>query len=274
MKKQIIKHVFRMTTGALLTVLMTLLSQNLMAQESTAELAKAAQNPIANMMSFPFQNNTNFGIGPYNRTQNVLNIQPVLPFLNGRLITRTIMPIISQPDVTSETGSTNGFGDITFTAFYAPKSDGLVWGIGSAINIPTAKEGLGVGEWGFGPSLVALKITSKWVYGGLINNVWSFDDNNSLNLFFFQYFINYNLPDGLYLSSAPVITANWKAASGDQWTIPFGLSIGKIVKAGGKLPLNLQAGAYYNAVKPEYGADWQLRAQVVVLLPTSMLKKK
>lgn len=90
----------------------------------------------------------------------------------------------------------------------------------------------------------------------------------------FQYFINYNLPDGLYLTSAPIITSNWKAESGEQWTIPFGAGIGKIVKAGGKLPLNLQAGAYYNVVKPEFGADWQLRAQIGVLLPTSILKSK
>jgi hypothetical protein len=250
-------------------------SDAVFSQESKEELAKAAQNPIANMMSFPFQNNTNFGMGPFNRTQNTLNVQPVLPFFNGRLITRTIMPLISQPDLSSESGSTFGLGDITFTAFYAPESKGgLVWGIGPAINIPTAKEGLGTGEWGFGPSLVLLRITKKLVYGGVINNVWSVDENNSLNLFYFQYFINYNLPDGLYLTSAPIITSNWKADSGDQWTIPFGAGIGKIVKVGGKLPLNLQAGAYYNVVKPEYGADWQLRAMVVVLLPTSILKGK
>lgn len=259
---------------ATLVVISVLFSVTGFSQENTEELAKAAQNPIANMMSFPFQNNTNFGMGPYNRNQNILNIQPVLPFFNGRLITRTIMPIISQPDLSSESGSTNGFGDITFSAFYAPESKGLVWGIGPAINIPIANKDLGVGEWGFGPAFVALKITKKWVYGGLVNNVWSVDENQSLNLFFFQYFINYNLPDGLYLTSAPIITSNWKAESGEQWTIPFGAGIGKIVKAGGKLPLNLQAGAYYNVVKPEFGADWQLRAQIGVLLPTSILKSK
>lgn len=241
-------------------------------QESTEELAKLSQNPIANVMSFPFQNNTNFGTGPYNRTQNITNFQPVLPFFKGRLITRTIIPVISQPDLSSDSGSTFGFGDITFTAFYSPASKGeFVWGIGPAINIPTSKEGLGTGEWGFGPSLVALLITKKWVYGGVVNNIWSFDEKSSLNLFYFQYFINYNLLDGLYLTSAPIITSNWKSESGDQWTIPFGAGIGKIVKIGGKLPLNLQASAYYNAVKPKYGSDWQLRLMAVVLLPASIL---
>ena len=260
---------------ASITVFCSLLYVTGFSQESTEDLAKAAQNPIANMMSFPFQNNTSFGIGPYDRTQNVLNVQPVLPFFNGRLITRTIVPVISQPDLSSESESTFGLGDITFTAFYAPESKGgLVWGIGPAINIPTSGEGLGTGEWGFGPSLVLLRITKKWVYGGVLNNVWSVDENSSLNLFYLQYFINYNLLDGLYLTTAPILTSDWNAEPGDQWTIPFGAGIGKIVKVGGKLPVNLQASAYYNAVKPEYGADWQLRAMVVVLLPTSMLKNK
>jgi hypothetical protein len=253
-----------------IAVVFSFLSFTGFAQESTEELAKAAQNPIANMMSFPFQNNTNFGMGPYNRTQNVTNIQPVLPFFNGRLITRTIVPLISQPDLSSESGSTFGFGDITFTAFYAPQSKGgLVWGIGPAINIPTSGEGLGTGVWGFGPSLVLLRISKKWVYGGVFNNIWSVDENNSLNLFYFQYFINFNLPDGLYLTSAPILTSDWNAEPGDQWTIPFGAGIGKIVKAGGKLPVNLQVSAYYNAVKPEYGADWSIRFMAVVLLPTN-----
>ena len=115
-------------TGVCIVILVGL-TLSCFSQESQEELAKAAQNPIANMMSFPFQNNTNFGIGPYNRTQNVLNIQPVLPFFNGRLITRTILPLISQPDVNAETGGKFGLGDISFTAFYSPKSKGLIWGV-------------------------------------------------------------------------------------------------------------------------------------------------
>jgi hypothetical protein len=258
-------------TGVCIVILVGL-TLSCFSQESQEELAKAAQNPIANMMSFPFQNNTNFGMGPYNRTQNVLNIQPVLPFFKGRLITRTIVPFISQPDVNAESGGNFGVGDITLTAMYSPKSKGVIWGVGPIINFPTAATGLGAGEWGIGPSLVMLAMPGKWVLGGLANNVWSVG-NNSINNLLFQYFINYNLPKGAYVSSAPIITANWNAEKGDQWTVPFGLSYGKIVKVGGKLPLNLQAGGFYNVVKPAYGADWTLRMMVVILLPTSMLKK-
>lgn len=242
-------------------------------QETEADLAKAAQNPVANMISFPFQNNTNFGIGSFNRSQNVLNIQPVVPFFNGRLITRTIIPLISQPDIAAETGGTCGLGDINLTAFYSPVSKELIWGVGPVINFPTASSSnLGAKEWGAGPSFVALVMPGKWVLGGIVNNIWSFG-NDKINSLLFQYFINYNLPGGAYITSAPIITANWNAPDGDQWTIPFGAGAGKIIKVGGKLPLNLQLGAYYNVVKPDFGADWTLRAMVVVLLPTSVLKK-
>jgi len=71
----------------------------------------------------------------------------VIPFFKGRLITRTIFPVTSQPDLASESGSTFGLGDITFTAFYTPEyKGGIFWGFGPAINIPTAKQDIGVGE--------------------------------------------------------------------------------------------------------------------------------
>lgn len=255
-------------------LLLLLFTVNTNAQESNLELAKAAQNPIANMMSFPFMNSTTFGMGTYDRTQNVLNVQPVLPFFNGRLITRTILPVITQPDLGAESGSTTGIGDITFTAFYSPPSNKLTWGIGPVVNIPTAGDGLGAHEWGFGPSVIVLKLTPKWVYGFLTSNIWSAGGaENEINSFLFQYFLNYNLKNGYYISSAPIITANWLAEEGNQWTVPFGIGGGKIVKLGGKLPVNLQAQGFYNVVRPDNGGAWTLRLLAVVLLPTSIFKK-
>ncbi len=144
------------------------------AQQSTAELAKAAQNPIANMMSFPFQNNTAYNIGPYSRTQNVLNIQPVLPFADGRIITRTIIPIGWTPDYATEDETSVGLGDINITAFYSPASEGFTWGIGPVINFPTGGDVRGNQKWCAGPSLIMLAMPGKWVVGFLINNIWSF----------------------------------------------------------------------------------------------------
>jgi len=242
--------------------------------ESDQDLTKAAQNPIANIMSFPFQNNTNFKMGPdSNRTQNVLNIQPVIPLMHGRLITRTIFPLIWNPDYSQETGSNFGFGDILFTAFYSPESKGLTWGVGPVVQFPTGGPDFGTGKWSAGASVVALAMPGQWVIGALLNNIWSFagqENKPDVNFMTFQPFINYNLPN-FYFTFSPVVTANWEADSGNQWTVPLGLGLGKLIKLGGKLPVNLNASYFYNVVRPDYGPQYQVRLLAAVLLPASML---
>jgi len=259
-----------------IAIVVLLLSSSAWAAD--ADLARAAQNPIADMISLPFQNNTNFNVGPLEKTQNILNIQPVYPVnLNEEwnLITRTIVPLISQPAFTPSQDREFGLGDIQFSAFLSPKkptAGGLIWGVGAIAQLDTASnDRLGQGVWGLGPTAVALKIEGPWVYGGLVNNVWSVSEDSgrqNVNQFLFQPFINYNFPDipGRYLTFAPIITANWEADSGNQWTVPLGLGVGQIFRIG-KQPMNGQVSAYYNVEKPEYGADWQLRIQLQFLFP-------
>lgn len=255
----------------ILVILSIFLSSLIIAQESNENLTKAAQNPLANLISIPFQNNTNFNM-PGDRTQNVLNIQPVIPLYEGRLITRTIFPLIWNPDYTQDSGSDFGFGDISFTAFYAPESKGITWGIGPVVSIPTGDDTHGSGKWGIGPSIVALGMPGNWVVGGLINNIWSVagDENKSdVNFMTFQPFINYNFPD-FYLTFTPIITANWEEDSDNQWTVPLGIGVGKLIKLG-KLPVNFNVSYYNNVVKPEFAADWTLRVNATILLPASIL---
>lgn len=245
---------------------------NVSAQMTEDELAKIAQNPLANIISLPIQNNTNYNIGPFKRTQNITNIQPVIPFAEGKFITRIIIPIINQPNVFSENGNTRGIGDITLSAFYASNKGKVSWGVGPIINVPTAAKNLGIKEWGGGPSLVAVIKPGNWVIGALINNVWSFESNQSV--FALQPFINYNLPKGYYLSTSPKVTANWKSEPENQWTIPLGLAFGRIIKPKNFIPFNIQAGAYYNIEKPEFvGSDWTLRLSVTALIPKALLKR-
>jgi hypothetical protein len=246
------------------------------AELSAEQLAKMAQNPIGNLISVPFQDNINFNVGPEDGTQNVLNIQPVIPFnLNAdwNLITRTIIPVISQPAFVPEQDRRDGLGDILFSAWLSPSlpgAGGLIWGVGMAVQLPTETNNLGNDNWGLGPTAVVLHQAkgNPWVYGFLVNNVWSVGsgDDPSYNNLTFQYFINYNFPEGLYLTSTPIITANWKADSDDRWTVPFGGGVGKIFHFG-KLPVNTQIQAFYNVVTPDEGADWQLRFQVQFLFP-------
>jgi hypothetical protein len=247
------------------------------AEMSAEDLAKAAQNPIGNLVSVPFQNNTNFGVGPEGGTQDILNIQPVIPFeLNKdwNIITRTIVPLIWQPGSVPDEGTNFGLGDIQLSAFLSPSlpgAGGLIWGVGLITQMPTDTNDLGNKNWGLGPTAVVLKLEkgNPWVYGALVNNVWSLSSDQrggSYSNFLLQPFVNYNFPDGTYVNTAPIITADWKAESGQQWTVPLGLGVGKIFRFG-NLPVNMQVGAYYNVIKPDYGANWQLRAQVQFMFP-------
>lgn len=248
------------------------------AEEEATALAKAAQNPVADMISLPFQYNANFNFGPLNKRQDVLNIQPVYPIhLNSEwnVITRTIVPVISQPPVVQNQDSTNGLGDVQFSAFFSPvkpTSGGWIWGAGPIVQFDTANnDRLGQGKTGLGPTAVLLKIDGPWVYGGLVNNIWSISGGYrpAVNQFLFQPFINYNYPEhpGRYLTFSPIVTADWKAeGSGNEWTVPLGLGIGQIFKIG-KQPINGQVSAYYNVERPENGPNWQLRIQFAFLFP-------
>ncbi len=233
-------------------------------------LAKATQNPLAAMYSLPFQNNTTFGMGEFNRAQNILNIQPVIPVGLGskvNLINRIIIPVITQPSSFKDE-STSGVGDIIYTAWLSPtKAAKIIWGVGPVFQIPTGSEAneFGSRDVGIGPSFVALTTLEEWVAGFVIHNVWTFGDVSE-NKFLFQYFVNYNLPKGWYLVTGPILTANWNAEKGQQWIVPFGGGAGKVVRIG-QLPINLTAHVYYNAVKPDGVGDWGTRFQLQLLFP-------
>jgi hypothetical protein len=242
--------------------------------DTASELAKKVQNPVSDLISVPLQNNTDFGVGPDKSTKNTLNVQPVVPFKLGSevlMISRTIVPIVSQPAVAQD-DRTFGLGDISASLFFAPAKQGaLIYGVGPAFLLPTATPSrLGTEKWSVGPTAVLLAQPKPWTYGVLASNVWSFagkDARESVNLLTLQYFVNYNLPRGWYLTSAPILSSNWKAEPTQRWTVPFGGGVGKVFHAG-MLPFNGSASAYYNAVRPDLGPTWQLRLQLAILLPT------
>ena len=241
---------------------------------STEDLQKATQNPVASLVSVPIQNNNNFNIGPFDRTQDVINIQPVIPARisdNWMLITRVIQPILWQPDPSQNTGGEFGLGDMNPTFFLSPARPGkLIWGVGPAFLIPTATNSvLGQGKFGIGPSVVALLQPGKWTIGALVNNVWSVagdSDRLDVNQMTLQYFINYNLRKGWFLSMSPIITANWEVDSPNRWTVPFGGGIGRIMRLGPQ-PVNLSLQFYGNPVRPSGTSPWGMRMQIAFLYP-------
>ena len=246
------------------------------AEMSAEELAKLAQNPVGNLISLPFQNNTNLNFGPEKGTQNILNIQPVIPIeitKDWNIITRTIVPVIWNPSLGPGIESKDGIGDTVFTAFLSPANPGhWIWGAGPVVQIPTnSSSELGNKNWGMGPSFVVLHLDhgDPWVYGVLVNNIWSLtssQEGGAYNNGLIQPFVNYNFSDGFYLTSAPILTVDWKADSSQQWTVPIGGGVGKIFHLG-KLPVNTQLSAYYNVVRPDFQANWQIRAQVQLMFP-------
>ena len=248
------------------------------AEMSAEELAKLAQNPVGNLISLPFQNNTNLNFGPEKGTQNILNIQPVVPISissEWNIITRTIVPVIHMPTLGPDIGSKDGIGDTVFTAFLSPANPGhWIWGAGPVVQIPTnSSSELGNKNWGLGPSVVVLHLDheSPWVYGALVNNIWSVTSDRTGGAFnngLIQPFVNYNFKEyqGLYLTSSPILTVDWKADSGQRWTVPIGGGIGKIFHFG-KLPVNTSLSAYYNVVRPDFQANWQIRSQMQHMFP-------
>lgn len=267
------RHVTTLTVMIAVTV-----CANGYAQDETGDAAKEAQNPLANVISMPLQNNTDFGIGTYDKTGNVLNIQPIVPKPLGDngwlLINRFIIPFPKTvPDASTQDGqSTTGLGDISYTVWFAPPVKGsFTWGFGAVTIWPTATaDVLGQDKFSIGPSFVFVYANPGWLGAAVIadwKSVAGDDTKPDVHTFYFQYILTYFLPDRWYVTSAPIILANWEAAAGQKWTVPFGAGLGKMFNAG-KLPLDLQVSAYGNAVKPDGAAEWQLRVQLKFIFPT------
>ena len=250
------------------------------ASDNADALRKEAQNPVASLVSVPIQENWNFGIGPSSRIQNVLNFQPVIPVnlgQNWNLIVRWITPVIYQPIPVPQAAGPAvqsgqyGLGDMQPAFFVSPKKGKLIWGVGPQLLLPTAtKTGiLGQGKFGIGPTAVVLVQPGKWTLGFLVNNVWGVAGHSDLpdvNQFLLQYFINYNLLKGWYLTWQPTLTANWEATNGGRWVVPVGGGIGRIMRLGSQ-PVNVGLQFYGNAVHPPGGSPWSMRLQIAFLFP-------
>ncbi len=242
------------------------------------ELAKQSQNPVAKLISVPFENNFNGDYGPDNSKQNVLNIKPVIPMPigeNWNLINRVIMPVVSQPGISGGPSRQNGLGDTTYQGFISPAEPGkVIWGLGPSLQVPThTDEVLGNENWAAGPAAVVLAMPGHWVLGGLISQVWDFagssndGSDDDISLMVVQPFLNYNFDGGWYVSSAPVITANFEAdKSSNEWTVPMGGGVGRVFRVG-KQAVNAKMAYYYNVEKPDFGAQWDLQLTLTFLFP-------
>ena len=236
------------------------------------DVAQKAQNPVSDLVSVPFQWNLNGGFGDPERFQNQLNIQPVLPIALGpkwNLIQRIILPIYSTRQPREEFG----LGDTTASFFLSPSSSGsFTWGLGPVLLLPTAtRASFGAGKLGAGPTGVIVLSWQKWVVGFLVNHVWSFaGESNSVdvNQTFAQPFMNFNLPNGFYINTSPILITQWNRPASERWLVPVGLGIGKFFSTGNQ-KWNGQVAGYWNVVRPEEAPAWTLRFTLTLLFPVS-----
>jgi hypothetical protein len=236
--------------------------------------AKEAQNPIARLISVPLESDFNPQTGVNKDDSYVLQMKPVIPInlsKNWNLITRTIIPVIQMPAPAKGVVGASGLGDISLSLFLSPSRTGpIIWGAGPIVSFPTATEDiLGTKKLSVGPTVVGLRTQGHWLYGVLVNDVFSVTGpsaRSDVNQMPMQPFVNYNLRRGWYLTSSPIVTASWEERRDDRWTVPVGGGVGMIVHVE-KLPVNVYSQFFRNVECPEGTTNWSARLQVQFLFP-------
>ena len=245
------------------------------ADATAADLARRLSNPVASLISVPFQQNLDFGLGADgDGARSTLNIQPVVPLSVGsdwNVIVRTILPVIYQVGVSSRGSSEFGLGDVTQSFFLSPKAPGrggLIWGAGPVFLYPSATDrALGTEKWGAGPTFVGLKQSGQLTYGVLANHLWSVagaDSRSDLSATFIQPFFSFTTKKATTYAINSETTYDWKR---DAWQIPVNVTVTQLTRMGTQ-PVSVGVGARYYLDSPQGGPDWGLRAIFTLLFPT------
>jgi len=245
----------------LILALVLAITSTAFAEDTEAELAKKLSNPIANLISVPFQYNYDKDIGPNDDgSKSILNIQPVWPFspnADWNLITRTIIPLVDQHDIPVKGEHDSGLGDILQSFFFSPKEPvgGWILGAGPVLLYPSATDSLLGGEkWGAGPTVVALQQVNGWTYGILANHVESFagkDDRAYISSTYLQPFLTYTTKTKTTFGLNTESTYDWHNSA---WSVPFNFTVAQLFKIG-NVPLQLGAGVRYWAESQDNGPE-------------------
>lgn len=244
------------------------------ASAQDADLAKKLSNPVASLISVPFQWNYDHGFGPSDGSKITLNIQPVIPIsLNAdwNIISRTILPVVWQNDIAGTSGTQFGLSDMMQSLFLSPANpgpSGIIWGVGPALLFPTGTDDLlSARKWGAGPTAVVLKQSGPWTYGALANHIWSYagpDGRPDVNSTFLQPFLSYTTKDAWTFTLNSETTYDWTS---DEWSVPINAMVAKLVTID-KQPISLQAGVRYYAASSANGAEgFGARVAVTFLFP-------
>jgi hypothetical protein len=244
---------------------------------SNTDLAKESENPVTRMNTLPLRYEVEFNDGTYNAAKQTFELdQAVLSFSltnDWALITRTKLPLISQPPKKLHESWGTGFGNGYSTFFLSPaRGEGLYWGVGPVLYSAASNSTVGIDEWGSGPSVAFVKKDeSPWEFGAVVNNIWSFGgtprSGSRTNQLLLNPFVSFHLDDGWALGSSPNITADWESKPGNKWTVPIGGGMSK-TSGFGSQPVKLAFDVYYNAIRPDPGhQQWLLEFTVTFLFP-------
>ena len=257
-------RLFKLSIFTLVLSALLMFASSASAQDpaTPSEDAKELHNPLSNLREIIFQLDVLPDVGPESKTDWVSTIQPVWPFKLGngwKLVTYSIIPLVSQPTLTLGGDRTGGLGDSTFFGYFVPPNEGdIIWGFGPALQIPTHTDSaLGDDKWAAGPALIVGAQPGNWSIWGLFDNVWSFaGSGEKINEFNLQYQVAYLLPKDWFLISNWIIEADWEAPSDDRWTVPIGGGFGRQFKIG-KQQYQLYGQVGYNIVTPDQASTWR-----------------
>jgi hypothetical protein len=279
-KQNKMKKMKHLNSTLIFLILVVCSSLNLMAQDEpksatddAAAIAKKLANPIGALISVPFQNNMDIDIGDYNGSRNTMNFQPIVPFsLSAKysLITRYIVPVIAQYDITGEGTQEAGLSDALLSGWLsnAVVKNGVVWGVGAAFLVPTAtNDFLGSKKLGVGPTVIVLQQKSGWTYGILINQIWSVAgdaDRADLNQMYLQPFLTHNWKSGAGLTVNSETSLNWEANTTNAY---INIMAGGLIKFGNQL-IQMQVGPRIQVAAPEGSkSPFGVRTAVIFVFP-------